>query len=157
MYAELVRKKCSCCKKIRLIKFFYRRTISPDGFGVYCKLCDNKKSNEYRIKFKDKVRKQRKAFRDANKDHIRMQKFKSKFGITKNDYYRRLNKQNNKCAICSCGPKDERYKILSLDHCHKTKTIRGFLCSNCNRCLGLLKDDTGYFIKAAKYINKYKK
>jgi hypothetical protein len=56
MYAELMRNKtCTMCRKEKPVSEYYKRTISPDGFGVYCKKCDNHKSNEYRSKFREQV------------------------------------------------------------------------------------------------------
>jgi hypothetical protein len=157
MYSELIRTKiCFDCKENKPTTDFYKRTVSPDGLGIYCKKCDNKKSNKYRLEKKNEIRIQRKKFRDSNKDHIRMQKFKSKFGISKEKYDNLLNAQNNKCAICNKGPETERYKRLALDHCHETGKIRGFLCNNCNRCIGLLGDKIENLVSAIKYLKKYK-
>lgn len=41
---------------------------------------------------------------------------------------------------------------LVVDHCHKTGRIRGLLCHNCNRALGLLQDDVGVLRKAIGYL-----
>lgn len=49
-----------------------------------------------------------------------------------------------------CG----NYSRLSVDHDHQTGKIRGLLCNNCNRAIGLLKDSSDILYKAAKYIEK---
>lgn len=67
--------------------------------------------------------------------------------------------QGGVCAIC----KTEGFKMLeqhssgmNLDHCHETGVVRGLLCHNCNRGLGLLQDNPEYLRRAAEYVEKYK-
>ncbi len=42
------------------------------------------------------------------------------------------------CEMCK---KEQVGKALCLDHCHTTGIFRGWLCSSCNRGLGLLGDN----------------
>ena len=51
-------------------------------------------------------------------------------------YYRLLEIQDNKCAICNSKVGSTKHKNLSIDHDHKTGKIRGLLCTSCNRQLG---------------------
>ena len=47
----------------------------------------------------------------------------------------------------------EHHKMkLVVDHCHATGTVRGLLCHNCNRALGLLHDNTEVLLNAIKYL-----
>ena len=57
----------------------------------------------------------------------------NKLGLTIADYDAMVRKQRGLCAICGCPPKRKR---LAVDHDHKSNTVRGLLCSNCNLCLG---------------------
>lgn len=43
---------------------------------------------------------------------------------------------------------------LVVDHCHDTGKIRGLLCHNCNRALGLLKDSVHTLESAIDYLEK---
>lgn len=62
--------------------------------------------------------------------------------------------QNNVCAICK---KEELGKDLAVDHCHKTQKVRGLLCENCNRAIGLFKDDPVVCRAASDYLELSRK
>ena len=44
--------------------------------------------------------------------------------------------------------------VLVVDHDHKTGKVRGLLCHNCNRALGLLKDSTEYLENCISYLKR---
>jgi len=69
------------------------------------------------------------------------------YGLTQADYDLLLLKQNGKCAICSVE------KALVVDHDHQTKIVRGLLCGECNRGLGLLRDNTELLFSAICYLS----
>lgn len=80
--------------------------------------------------------------------------FKSRYGITYDDYQVLLNKQNWVCAICG-GKTQQKNGLISLnvDHDHVTGKVRGLLCFNCNTSLGKFKDDVNLLKKAINYLN----
>jgi hypothetical protein len=41
---------------------------------------------------------------------------------------------------------------LVVDHCHTGGQVRGLLCHNCNRALGLLQDSVPALKAAVKYL-----
>lgn len=59
-------------------------------------------------------------------------------------------KQNSRCAIC--GRRFEFAGKPHLDHCHRTKKVRGLLCSACNKGLGLFRDDVAVLEAAIAYL-----
>ena len=61
------------------------------------------------------------------------------YGIDVPDYERILEEQGGGCYICGKQPEPKR--ALDIDHDHKTGKVRGLLCSNHNRGLGMLGDD----------------
>ena len=81
---------------------------------------------------------------------------KRTYGIDSSDYERMLDEQDHKCAICKGDGfvmNKERHKLkLVVDHCHTTGTVRGLLCHNCNRALGLLQDNTDSLREAINYL-----
>ena len=77
------------------------------------------------------------------------------YGIGLKEVRELLEKQNNLCAICQ----EVGFKMhegvgspLNVDHCHTTGTVRGLLCHNCNRALGLFKDDIERLQRSIDYL-----
>lgn len=77
------------------------------------------------------------------------------YSMTYDDYLSLHDLQNGRCAICNGEGfvLDKKQKLkLVVDHCHKTSKVRGLLCHNCNRALGLFKDDVAIINKAVAYV-----
>ena len=70
-----------------------------------------------------------------------------RYGITLEDYHLQFEVQQGKCAICD-GDTD----TLCVDHDHDNGNIRGLLCHNCNKGLGLLGDTLQRIERAYIYI-----
>lgn len=70
-----------------------------------------------------------------------------RYGLSKSDCNALLEKQGGHCALC------DRTKNLIVDHCHKTETVRGFLCNRCNIALGAFERD-GWVELATKYLQR---
>lgn len=68
--------------------------------------------------------------------------------VLKHEFYL---EQHGKCAVCQRQFED----VMSahLDHCHKTDTVRGLLCMNCNVGLGFFKDNVDLLVRAIAYLN----
>jgi hypothetical protein len=87
------------------------------------------------------------AYKHKEKDYS----LRSKYGITLEQYNKILKKQNGVCAICGEKETSKINKILSVDHCHNSKKVRGLLCAKCNKGIGLLKHNFKLLLKAAEY------
>lgn len=76
------------------------------------------------------------------------------YGVSYEWYLKKLVEQEHKCAIC--GGEGFRMKdrgvLLVVDHCHDTGNVRGLLCHNCNRALGLFKDSAESLKQALTYL-----
>lgn len=59
----------------------------------------------------------------------------TRFGLTLDECKLLFDRSDNKCN--ACGSKS----TLVIDHDHKTMTIRGILCKQCNIALGASKDN----------------
>jgi hypothetical protein len=64
-----------------------------------------------------------------------------------------------RCEICNAeqSPRhDRRATSLVVDHDHDGHFVRGVLCDNCNRAVGLMGDDSERLIAAARYLDAKK-
>lgn len=75
---------------------------------------------------------------------------KRKYGITWDEFIQMYETQEGLCAICKS---EEEGRMLSIDHCHETRKVRGLLCGTCNRALGLFKDDPEILQAAKEYVS----
>ena len=62
-----------------------------------------------------------------------------------------LTRRPDLCEVCGEPPK---FKVLHLDHDHKTKKFRGWLCHHCNTSLGQMKDSPELLRKLADYLER---
>lgn len=77
------------------------------------------------------------------------------YGIDADHWETMFSKQNGVCFICETEGftmKEHHSAKLMVDHCHVTGKVRGLLCHNCNRALGLLKDDRKAIQRALDYL-----
>ena len=83
------------------------------------------------------------------------------YGLSEEDYQMLLKKQNNSCGICGISETEfvSKYKgnrnltKLFVDHDHVTGEVRGLLCDNCNRGIGMLGDTKEDLVKALNYLS----
>lgn len=94
--------------------------------------------------------------RPENKERRKDLLLKKTYGISLDDYNRMLEEVDHSCQICGKHT-DEQTKMLAVDHCHDTGAVRGLLCDNCNRGMGLLKDSIEVLESAVKYLKMSKR
>lgn len=81
--------------------------------------------------------------------------YKRIYGLTIKEYLDLAEKQNFVCCICgkeNFAMGECHSGVLVVDHNHKTGQIRGLLCHNCNRALGLFQDDIEKLKQAISYL-----
>lgn len=116
------------------------------------------RTKSYSLKNKEKIKLRRKQYLMSNRPKYRSSYLKRKYNITLDDYNRMVNEQNNLCKVCG-KPGDESNKnsVLHIDHCHSTGRVRGLLCDNCNRALGMVKEDIVILEALINYIKENNK
>ena len=160
-------KICTKCKINKELSEFYKdNTNKSNGRLAQCKECiraymrkhsKTSKRMEYNREYKKRLS-SKEYHRSYKRSTIgRNYNFKYKYNITIEQYEIMLQKQNGVCAICHKPETmiDKRHNIvraLAVDHCHKTGKIRGLLCGNHNRVLGLIEDDIQILQNAIQYL-----
>ncbi len=114
---------------------------------------------EWKKRNPEKVKAYQKKFRDNNKAYWigRQRPYQLKrYGLTEEMFQELLKQQSYRCAICETDTPTGKWKVFAVDHCHLTNQVRGLLCNECNRGMGLLKDSSDLLRKAADYLDKKK-
>lgn len=88
------------------------------------------------------------------KEKRRNNRLLSLYGLTTKEYEDMLVSQAYCCAACNTHQL-ELSVPLNVDHNHETGQVRGLLCGNCNRALGLIKDSAETLSNLIKYLQKY--
>src|SRR3990167_4902244 len=159
-----------CGAEKRLLLDFHRSPRSRAGRSRICKYCTLVYEREYREKNKQSVLDNARRYRSENKESINAYKrawfrtnptksreygLKQSFGISLQDYDKMLEKQGGGCAICG-SRKSQRWEALCVDHCHKTGSIRGLLCVQCNAGIGFFRDNIHVLTRAIEYISVFR-
>lgn len=78
------------------------------------------------------------------------------YGLTDAEYDALSKTQGGVCAICrTMGPPVRNdTPRLAVDHCHTSGEVRGLLCANCNRGIGLFADSPERLAAAISYLSK---
>lgn len=148
------RGKCvSCYNRKGPYNGTVRKLVSFDDFGQTCTKClEYLPYDQF-----DSHRVARSGFKSWCKKCVRA----SIYGLSKFQYAEILDSQGGTCAICPRTPEDNT-KALAVDHDHTCcpgigscgKCVRGILCSDCNRAIGLLQDSPELILNAYQYIMK---
>lgn len=142
-------KCCTVCKEWKPLESFMSDKRTTSGKSSRCSTC-HYKINRSRLAID-------KDFRDNVNRLNRISKIKNKYGLSQESYNNLIINQNNKCAICSIEFNSISKKTkIAIDHCHKTDSIRGLLCSRCNIGLGQFRDNENYLLSAIQYLRKNK-
>jgi hypothetical protein len=91
------------------------------------------------------------AWRAANEEKVRNDRYQRKYGISLAEFEAMNERQRGQCAICGTTPTRRR---LNVDHCHATGEVRGLLCDVCNLVIGQLEDSPEILKRAVEYLAK---
>jgi hypothetical protein len=116
----IVKKKCNKCNKTRLIRFFWKRKASKDGYSSFCVDCAKQKNKnhyhscggkEYFKKLyqtnKSTILKRNKKWNKENTEKIKYHK--KKFLDKNPKYYTEYNNKNRKILNEKCKSRHKKY------------------------------------------------
>ena len=78
---------------------------------------------------------------------------KYKYGLTEAGFSQLIEEQDYRCAICLVDIETDAH----VDHNHDTKAVRGLLCGQCNRGIGMFRDNIEALERAAAYLKRDRK
>jgi hypothetical protein len=163
-------KRCRICHETKPYDAFYAMKGMRDGYRSECKACNlaeraakyaadpemqikaRSRAKQWRVENRERFEATRKAYVDSGRyaASLRRSHLKRTFGITQEQYERRLREQGGGCAVCQRPPKPGT--SLHVDHDHETGYVRGLLCFKCNAALGQLHDDLDRIERALTYV-----
>lgn len=156
-------KQCVTCKEMRDAKneFHFNGAYYKGGIKkkrLDCVYCCRSRRAEY---FKNPIKKEainkrrRRNYQEdggVRRERNRRNSLKQLYGLTIEKYDQMRTEQKYRCAICniheSAAPKGKLY----VDHCHKTKQIRGLLCAKCNSAIGFFHHDPKRIERAIRFL-----
>ncbi|MFG2359346.1 endonuclease domain-containing protein [Streptomyces sp. NPDC048521] len=146
---------CWLCRRTLPISAFRLRK-SSGGAAQWRSRCNECEAADRQLQAKN-------ALRDhtqdrASKSYAGLRRYAKKLGIPWSEVVERYP-VDNRCEVCGRTPQEAsrsgRFARLSLDHCHQTGQLRGFLCSPCNSGVGHLGDNPERLRGALKYLTKF--
>lgn len=135
---------CVQCNNELYSKEFHKKPALKDGFDKKCKECRAILVAEYEKSPRCRM---------TRKEYY----YYKNYNLTYEDVKLFKQQRNYQCEICYIFEKDLTTRKLHIDHDHNTGKVRGLLCDNCNKSLGLLKDSTEILQNAIKYLMKEKR
>ena len=137
-------KTCFTCKEEKSRDEYHRHGKSRDGLYHECKACY---STRRRSKY------------DQHKNKVTM--LKRRYDLTWDTYLDMLADQHGKCPICmeelAMDPDCPRSGLAPVvDHDHDTGRVRAILCADCNRGIGMFKENPDALWSAARYVIEQK-
>jgi hypothetical protein len=96
-----------------------------------------------------------KAEPEKYRAYFRNHRIKKQYDLSETEYAALVVKQSGRCGICGKEPSGEWHgdRMLNVDHNHETGAVRGLLCNQCNRALGLFGDNAERLAQAIRYLS----
>jgi hypothetical protein len=143
---EAVKTCIDCGETKPLIVFRSRGGRMSHLYKSYCNTCLYKRHRDWAGKNQHRVAEYRK------KNPWTLARRCSRRGITPEQLVDRYERQEGCCAICKT---QVALMDSAVDHNHNTGEFRGVLCKQCNRALGMFKDNPAILRNAVEYLEAF--
>jgi hypothetical protein len=158
-------KRCNRCGVDRPDTVEHYRLYNKGGSSPWqqkrkaiCRVCESIAAVAWTKAHPEKYKGMQKKNYQRHKPARRAYSRKKLFGITPDQFTAMLEAQGYACAIC----RDKKQLFgpvggadsFHVDHCHRTKKVRGLLCSKCNQAIGLLREDIEIISAAKAYLER---
>ena len=163
-------KTCVNCGESKSVVEFHIRRREPDGLAYYCKACVKALAQEYRKRPENIVanRERARRWREGNPEKARAthdswvrrnraryneankwRRLRHRYGVSREQYENLMRVAGGKCELCGSE------HILCLDHCHKSKLVRGILCMRCNTAMERFDEMPDFPQRVTEYLEKH--
>ena len=137
-------KTCTSCKEEKpTTEFRNRGGKEKHLLKSRCNICLYKQHKEWVENNPETAREYR------AKDRWSLKKRCDRHNITVEEFWALYEEQDGTCPVCDKAIEAEN---SAIDHNHETGLVRGILCKNCNRGLGLLGDSPATMARAEQYL-----
>lgn len=119
--------------------------------GGACVECSKEWGKQYKLDNRNKIQQYNNEYDNTHINQRRERYLLRTYGITLQHYYEIYQYYNGCCVICE-KPLELFSHQTHIDHDHEDGSIRGILCENCNRGLGMFKDSTNLLLRAINYL-----
>lgn len=148
-------KTCRKCGEQKTLENFYKNNRYRLGVICICKPCHVIRTNTWAKNNRALYNKTQRAWRKARPTLTDSYQFKSRYGLTLDQFDSMLISQHFQCKICKLNMSYAKKRRFCIDHDHKTGKIRGLLCDPCNSSIGQMKYNVDRLNSAIEYIKEH--
>lgn len=155
-----------------MLNEFHKSAKSKDGLNSSCRVCIGRRGHKWYMDNRRKALISRKRWKRENPDKVKEIRSRYRFhNALKSSISNAEKKDHTPCTatveeiteaftgFCQnprCGvPEMECKRRLCLDHDHETGKFRGWLCGECNKAAGLLRNSADTTFGLAEYLESF--
>lgn len=109
-----------------------------------------------KVEFQPRIQRQTYCGSECGEKGRQDKYYERTYGISRDQFNQLVEDAGGRCNICGSEgfimkQKGHKAKLI-VDHCHDGDHVRGVLCHNCNRGIGLLQEDPAILASALEYL-----